>query len=265
MLIYTDLVREMIADIARTVPAFEHLRSGEIAVACAARWAGSAWGNLAYCMGLSILGEPTFTVWVRRRSRAIERVSPWFRRSSVKIHFQGTECRYLILFRMPRHLEHDPMETLVHELYHIGESFDGKLRPLRHGKVFDRRVRSLVDQWTRRGDARLTRLARLRLPELRDEFGTVLAHRLPGGFRHSIVEPVEAPSSYEEAAPRLYPGLNLAPRYSIEPMRFPPRRSPNRLTELDFVLRQYGPEGPSDLSAAMERYVRARSGASAWT
>ena len=53
MLIYTDLVEEIIADMAERVPGFSHLRADGIAVAAATPGAGSTHGNRATCSRLA--------------------------------------------------------------------------------------------------------------------------------------------------------------------------------------------------------------------
>lgn len=70
----------------------------------------------------------------------------------------GREMLYLLSFYLPRFLERpwqEKLETVVHELWHIGPAFDGDLRrhPGRcyaHGhsqKAYDARVAELTAKW----------------------------------------------------------------------------------------------------------------------
>lgn len=70
----------------------------------------------------------------------------------------GTEYLYILYFYVPRFIElklAQKIETIVHELYHIGQNFNGDLRRFEgrcfaHGssqKRYDRTVHSLVDHW----------------------------------------------------------------------------------------------------------------------
>ena len=255
MFVYTDLAAEVIADIADKVPAFSHLDPDAIAVAAAARWAGSSWGNLATCMSLAAEPEPTFAVWVRPRTRTVIEVSTWYRQVPAEIDFAGSRRKYLILLRLPRMLENRPLETLVHELFHISERFDGELRPLRHGKLFDWSVRRLMREWLSVGDPRLTEPATLSLADLRNRYGSVLARRLPGNFQPTLTVADDPPCSYEEGIARLHPGYRLAPDYGVNPMKLSSPRTPRRITDDHCVLRNYHATGSEDVSRAFARYL----------
>lgn len=264
MLIYTDLAREIIADIARTVDGFGHLQPDAIAVAAAPRWAGSACGHLGKCYGLAERVGPVFTVWVRgRRGRQVFEVSRWFRHEPVEINFYGRRCLYLIELHLPRMLAHDPLETLVHELFHIGESFDGRLRPMRHGRVFDWKVKRMMQDWVRRGDPGLVRESRASLGELIARHGAVLGRRLPPRFRPTITMPAEAPCSYEEAVPRHYPGFRLAAGYTIRPAPATSGAAPQRIMLGDCPLRHYHADGADKLPSGLARYLAGRPRAEA--
>lgn len=256
MLIYTDLAHEIIADIARTVDELGHLQPDAVAVMAAPRWAGSSCGHLGKCYALGGRDAPSFTVWVRgRRGRRIIEVSEWYRVEPVEIDFHGRRCLYLIELHLPRMLDHDPLETLVHELFHIGESFDGSLRPLRHGKMFDWRVRRIIQEWQRRGDPRLVTMARASLGELLNTHGAVLGRRPPRGFRASLVVPAEAPQPYEDALPHHYPGYRLEAAYGIQPAPLTPRVVPRRVERKDCSLHSYHADGSTAVPPPLARYL----------
>jgi predicted metallopeptidase len=256
MLIYTDLAHEIVSDIARTVKEFSHLQPEGIAIAAAPRWAGSSCGHLGKCYGLGERESPSFTVWVRgRRGRRVIEVSRWYQYEPVEIDFHGQRCMYLIELHLPRMLDHDPLETLVHELFHIGEGFDGKLRPMRHGRMFDWRVRNLMQAWLRQGDPRLVELSRASLSELIGRFGAVLGRRLPPRFKPMRIVPAEAPMPYEEALPRHFPGYRLEPGYRVQPAPLSPPGIPGRVKQGECPLRHYHPDGSEALPAGLARYL----------
>lgn len=256
MLIYTDLAHAIIEDIARTAPQMAHLQPEAIAVAAAPRWAGSPCGHLGRCYALQERpGRPTFNVWVGARTRRIIEVSEWYRYEPVEVNQGGRRCRYLIELHLPRMLEHDPLETLMHELWHIGEGFDGQLRPMRHGRRFDWHVTRLMREWRARGDRRLVELAGMGLEQLRREFGVVLARRLPGGFKSWAPAKVEPPFSYEEGVAKFYPRYRLTPDFKVSPLKQRKRMPRARLLLEECPVRSYEPEGSADLPKAMARYL----------
>lgn len=238
----TELSSRIVASVAERTPGFAHLDPARIAIAAAPRWAGVSSGNLACCIALRRSEEPTFNVWVRRGTREIVEVGRWHRVRPPEVVFGGAKASYLILLRLPRHLAFDPLETLVHELYHISEKFDGRLRAARHGKRFDAAVRRLTRDWLARAEPDLAETARMDFAALRERHGAVVARTLPASFRANLVETVEPPCSYEEAVRRLYPAHRLAPDFRVRPWRVPPA-GPERITERDCSVRVYRPEG----------------------
>lgn len=267
MINYTDLAERLVADIAARVPDFAHVDPARVAVVAAPRHAGGAWGNLACCASLRDRGEPTFSAWVRRGTRTIVEVSTWHVVAPPKVVFEDRPRRYLIVVRLPRHLEHDPLETLVHEMFHVGERFDGALRPVRHGKTFDLAVRRLMRDWLRRADPELAELAVMRFAELRAKFGPVVARTLPSAFRSTLRERVDPPLDYERAVAERYPTLRLAPDFRVRTLASSPAKVPREITERDCSLRMFHPEGACVLgrggragAAAPPESGRVRSG-----
>lgn len=250
MLIYTDLVSKIIADVAAKVPDFSHLRPRSIATLAATRWAGTRWGDLASCMGLVRESGPTFSIWVRGRSKKVVEVSPWYRTEPVEILRDGEPCRYLILLRLPRFFESDPLETIVHELFHVAEAFDGSLRPMRHGKRFDLHVKRLTREWLKRADPELAKLARMRPAELRALHGTVVARRTPPWFQPSIRFAAEAPCEYAEGVRRYYSGYRLARNFGVAPIKLSHPKTPREIEVDECPLRVYHEAGSTDLPRA---------------
>lgn len=260
MLDYTELWDHLVADIAAKVPAFAHLDPQRIAVAAAPRWAGSTWGNLACCISLRQKREPLFSVWVRRRTRTIIQVSPWFIPQPPEIVFNGVKRRYLILLRLPRALEHNPLETLIHELYHIDEKFDGSLRPVRHGREYDWRVRTLMREWLRHADPALSELAQLKANRVRESAGSILARSLPFNFRPMLIEPMTpAPkkSAYAEGVERLYPNYRLAQDFEVRPVKMTAPSTPRRILETDCPIRAFHDTGAETLAPVYAKLLAA--------
>ncbi len=256
MLIYTDIVQQIVTDIAVKVREMHHLDPDRIGVLATARAGGLTMGNLATCYGLKRNGVPSFSIWTRARSRQIIAVSEWFRYVTPRVRLHGHDMSYLILLRLPRLLHRNPLTTLVHELYHISEGFDCEMRPVKHGQYFNSQVRRISDIWLRNQRGELARLAQMRFVDLQKEFGAVLAHGVPGRFTVPLIEPAEAPEDYEEAVERLYPGYRLAPRYEIYPAPQGSETALRQISEKDLVLRHYSWNGCEKVPSAFARYSR---------
>lgn len=254
MLLYTDLVRQIVEDMALHVPDFVHLDPARIGVVATARASGHPTGNLATCYGLNRDNQPTFSIWTRPRSRQIIAVSHWFQYRAPRVRLTGRDMSYMILLRLPRLLLRNPLPILVHELYHISEKFDQKMRPVRHGSHFNREVRRLTQAWLARRQGELARLAQLRLHELEREFGAVLAMGVPSHFTIPLVEEVDLPTPDVHSVRGLYPGYTLAPRYEIHPVPASPEDAIRVVTEKDLVLRHYSRNGSERIPATMARY-----------
>ena len=256
MLLYTDLAQQIVRDIARRVRDFRHLDPDRIAILAAARCTGGTNGNLATCYGLRQEARPTFSIWTRSRSRQIIAVTRWFMYRTPRVRLAGREMSYLILLRMPRMLRSTPLQTLVHELYHINEAFDTGMRPMRHGASFDREVRRLMALWLERASGDLPRLAQMRFYELQREFGAILAEGVPGKFTIPLVEEAGGPESYADGVARLYPGHTLARGYEVRPIETTPEDAPRYVSENNLDLRHVNASGSEKMPAAFARYSR---------
>ncbi|NBS41549.1 hypothetical protein EBS80_02720 [bacterium] len=54
---------------------------------------------------------------------------------------------------------HDPLDTVMHELWHVGLACDGSIRPMRHGSTFDAIVRTLRRHYLKNGGEPLPQFA----------------------------------------------------------------------------------------------------------
>lgn len=256
MIIYTDLVNRVIADITRKVPELSHIDPDRVAVAAAPRWAGTRHGELAKCVTLHHDRAPSFYVWIRPGTRSIMAVSPWYRTQPAEINMNGVKCKYLVRLTMPRFFNDNPVETIIHELYHIGDKFDGSLRDARHGKAYDRQVFILMGQWLARANTKLAEMAQLRLPDLQRRYGSILARSLPTHYQESLTKPSPAPFSYEKGVQLYYPGYTLAKNYSIREIVFTPDSIPSRITDKDCTLRLFKTGRSQTIARTYERYMR---------
>ncbi len=76
---------------------------------------------------------------------------------------------------------HDPLDTVMHELWHVGEACDGSIRPMRHGSTFDAIVRTLRRQYLKNGGEPLPQLS----PSARVRIRHFASHRLVRGWNES--------------------------------------------------------------------------------
>lgn len=103
----------------------------------------------------------------------------------------GQEYLYLLNFYLPRFLDHslgEKLTTIVHELWHVSEQFDGDLRRHEgrcyvHGpsqREFDRTASRLAAQWLASDPpSELYAFLRLDFRELSRRFGRVVGQRYP--------------------------------------------------------------------------------------
>ena len=264
MLNYTDLAARIVRDVTRHIPEFAMIDPARIAVLAAARCSGTSTGNLAVCYGLRREIKPTFSIWFYPGSRSVFAVSQWFRHVAPRVVLNGQDAAYMIMLRLPRLLKANPLEILIHELYHIHPNFDRTLRPERHGKFFDSEVRRMMAHYLRRrGETDLAERAQMRLPQILREHEGIIADGVPDSFKTPLIELAEPPASYEEMLPRLYPGYTLQRGYRIMPATLTADRHPRKIDESHLVLRHYSSRGIVRIPHALARYSRRGPGLSA--
>ncbi|MBI4599209.1 hypothetical protein HY734_03385 [Candidatus Uhrbacteria bacterium] len=94
-----------------------------------------------------------------RQARSRRRYQPAF----PEVVFEGRDIRYLLSFH-PRicvasyAVGCDPLETVMHELWHLSPEADGTIRSLRHGCAFNAAVRTCTEAYRRAGGRELPRL-----------------------------------------------------------------------------------------------------------
>lgn len=89
-----------------------------------------------------------------------------FRHGRRPLRAEGTDALYAVSFSA-RLLaaqggtrEHDALDTVMHELWHLAEACDGTIRPMRHGRTFDAIVRTMRRAYLRAGGEPLPTLSR---------------------------------------------------------------------------------------------------------
>lgn len=144
---YTAAISRVCEDVCFRVPALNHIDMARVAVSFTQTKHSAPFGVFASMTPLRFEGgnlvmEKGGKKWTLQRC---------FRED-------GVEYLYVLYFYVPRFIElklSQKLETIVHELYHIGPNFDGDLRRFRgrcfaHGasqKKYDKTVQSFVDRW----------------------------------------------------------------------------------------------------------------------
>lgn len=110
-----------------------------------------------------------------------------FRQQRRAVRAEGYDALYAIGFsaRLVAHGaagEHDALDTVMHELWHVAEACDGTIRPMRHGATFDAIVRTMRRAYLKKGGEPLPVFAHdarvlVRQMERRARFGMGLAVR----------------------------------------------------------------------------------------
>lgn len=81
------------------------------------------------------------------------------------VRFRGRDIRYVISLNPGICTDFfndcdDPIEVVMHELWHIGTKCDGKLRRMKHGKKFNEIVRDMTETYHRNGGTPAPKLPR---------------------------------------------------------------------------------------------------------
>lgn len=176
---FTGHVRRLCVDIAARLPELGHVDMQRVAIRyCQAR-KRVTWGLQASLTPLRF----------EKGARHVQRAG---RRYTVKPIYNelGREYLYLLSFYLPRFLNHgwrEKLETVIHELWHIGADFDGDLRRHEgrchaHGpsaRDYDRTVQALTERWLSLGPSDATwAFLRHDFRALKQRFGVVHGTRI---------------------------------------------------------------------------------------
>lgn len=250
MLLYTALVARAIGDMTRTVPELGHIDPCVVAVLAAPRAGAARSGNLAQCCALCEPEIESLNYWYRPGSRQVVRVTPWFRRVNTRVEFGGRAMRYIVLLRLPRMLSHEPVETIVHELLHIGPRCDGRLRRMRHGRRFDAAVGVMAARWRAAGDPALVEALDMGRRAV-ERWGPLVGAGFSRAFSVSRAVALENAPPIESHPDFRRLGLRIDPaRVEVAPDRLPGGDGPAVLTERDVAYRAYEGRRTARVSAS---------------
>jgi predicted metallopeptidase len=176
---FTQSMRSLCDDMVTRVPQLSHIRLEYVALRlCRARQRTSH-GIYASLTPLRFEGGATETV-KRNRRFGVQRV----------LDDAGREMLYILSFYIPRFLDQTPrfkLDTIIHELWHIGPRFDGDIR--RHDgrcyahtgsqKEYDAQVAKLTDLWLAAAPSPdLYEFLNYDADGLLRKFGTLVGHKI---------------------------------------------------------------------------------------
>jgi predicted metallopeptidase len=252
MFVYTTLTQRAMEDMVRTVGALRHIQPDRVAIVAGPRVCRTRNGNLAQCFALHENEGEDVGYWYNPRSRRVVRVTPWTRRENAHVTLHGIEIRYVVMLKLPRLLQHEPLETFIHELIHISPRFDGRMRRLRHGRRFEGVVRHCAEEWRRDGDPALVKAMDSDFATLTKQWGSLAAVSFGPPFVTPRLRPLDNPPSIAS-----YPDFERR-RLIYDPAavevvdaKWTPGDVPAELTEKDLVYRVYTRESARRVSAAV--------------
>jgi hypothetical protein len=175
---FTAAIRSVCTDMAQRLEALSHIEMPRVAIGMCQTRNGDMHGVFATLTPLRFAGGRLETVVRGRRHR----IQPL-------VNSAGQEFLYLLNFYMPRFLNlslEEKLSTVVHELWHIGPSFDGDLRRhagrcYAHGasqREYEAQMDRLTRQWLSRDPPHhLYDFLQEPFEELAAEFGGVRGER----------------------------------------------------------------------------------------
>ena len=143
---FTTAMRGLCHDVCTRLPEFRHIRMEQVAVSFA-----QARSRVSY----GLQAKLTPMRFRNGRLTARRQGQEWM----IQRYFHGSvEVLYILTFYLPRFQEHpfrEKMVTVLHELFHIGENFDGDIRRLpghyhvhsHSQKEYDQHMARLVDKY----------------------------------------------------------------------------------------------------------------------
>lgn len=177
---YTGAIEKVCRDVCFRVPALNHIDMDRVAVSFSQTKHSAPFGIFASATPLRFEGGD-LTVFKRGKRWTLQRC---FRDN-------GVEYLYILYFYVPRFIElklSQKLETIIHELYHIGPSFNGDLRRFKgrcfaHGssqKKYDETVREFVDHWLKQNPPpEIWDFLRYGYRDLVDAYGALHGTKIP--------------------------------------------------------------------------------------
>ena len=251
MILYTQVLDDVIADLVRTIERFGHIDPLRVLAIGASRVARGKWGALAECIALDIPHEPTFEFTYHSRPRELVTATPWFAPTNRRVTIGERRMLYLLRFRFPRFLDHAPLQSIIHEMLHISERFDGTHRSMRHGKWFDRYVNDIEIEWRRVGDPQLIPIMDLDFEGLRQKFGAVACRCFRKPFRGLLRLPFDKTGGWDEHPEVRKLKLKIS-RKGPKPLKVKYDNPADlELTEKDLEYRVFHPSGSKPIPASL--------------
>jgi hypothetical protein len=177
---FTHYIRILCEDITSRLKPLEHVDMSRVAVSFSQARSASRRGMYATLTPLRFADGRLHTIR-RGRKWGMQKVkSP-----------DGQEMLYILNFYLPRFLDlslRQKLDTVFHELWHIGPKFNGDLRRFgtrffAHGrskKTFDCHVADLVDQWLEQSppDA-VYGFLNSNFSEIQNQYGPIYGTKIP--------------------------------------------------------------------------------------
>lgn len=176
---FTHRMSVFCADVCKRVSAFSHIDTDRLLVTFLRCRSRRSWGLQARLVPLRFRGGRLTDIRGRYRYRVQQ------------VFVGATEMKYVLSFYLPRFLDQtfdEKMITVFHELYHIGELFDGDIRRLPgedsvHGgsqRDYDRKMAELARQYLRTRPPRAHYdFLRFRFDQIERYFGEVVGLQIP--------------------------------------------------------------------------------------
>lgn len=177
---FTAHARRLCDDMTSRLDQLRHVDMSQVAVSFSQTRRAGAQGMFASLTPLRFAGGRMHTFRRKRRWGLQRLFAP-----------DGREMLYILTFYLPRFLDlpfREKLTTVLHELWHIGPSFDGDIRRFgqrcyAHGssqKRYDAHVDVLVDRWLAMNPpAELYDFLRLTFRDLTSQFGRVYGRKVP--------------------------------------------------------------------------------------
>lgn len=172
MINYTDYLTQAITDMAKTQPELGHIKTPALAVSFTRAKSNVRSGLLASLTPLRFEGGTTIT----KKGSHLYEIST--------LHIDGIQKLYIISFIYPRFLDlslEEKAKTIVHELYHISETFDGDIRRFK-GRTyahsgrkanFDAKAYEIARQWLEQTHFD-TSVLKMCVLDLKKQFGKIV-------------------------------------------------------------------------------------------
>lgn len=175
---FCQAMRLLCTDICRQHPKFRHIDMSRVAVTFAQTRSPVMWGMQAKLTPLRFEGG-ALTCTRDQQEWTVQRIM-----------YEGVEVLYLLTFYLPRFLDQtfeEKLITVFHELYHIGERFDGDIRRF-EGKcyvhtgsqaAYDRQMGHFAQEYLKqRRPQQLLEFLRFDFQGLQRSFGRVVGLRV---------------------------------------------------------------------------------------